>query len=233
MSFTHFFYQPPSFAMAGGGIIRRSSPYTSSLILFFFCCLLDGMNLKWNGNHGNYGNKQTRTSIRLGIWGKNSWLWVEKGATASISHTSCDDCDPELLLLLLLFTTQGKERGKGRESGLGTEGLGNRNGGDGWDEKELDCHRAGLQYCSRGLLGKKEILAQAGRQGGRERDRDYFPFSLCSCARCFFLVYMIIFLFEDPLEWILFGEKLGRSIHVLALCHSGLKLSFLLRCIWS
>jgi hypothetical protein len=165
--------------MAGGGIIRRSSPYTSSLILFFFCCLLDGMNLKWNGNHGNYGNKQTRTSIRLGIWGKNSWLWVEKGATASISHTSCDDCDPELLLLLLLFTTQGKERGKGRESGLGTEGLGNRNGGDGWDEKELDCHRAGLQYCSRGLLGKKEFWR---RQAGREGERGIGTIFLFPCV---------------------------------------------------
>jgi hypothetical protein len=98
--------------------------------------------------------------------------------------------------------------------------------------RDWNCHRAGLQYCSRGLLGKKEIWRrQAGREG--ERDRDYFPFSLCSCARCFFLVYMIVFLFEDPLEWTLCGEKLWRSIHVLALCHSGLKLSFLLRCIWS
>jgi hypothetical protein len=165
--------------------------------------------------------------------GKISWLWVEKGATASISHTSCDDCDPELLLLLL-FTTQGKERGKGRESGLGTEGLGNRNGGDGWDETGLEpppCRPTVL--LTRPVEEKRKF--GAGRQG-REGERGIGTIFLFPCVLVlgvFFLVYMIIFLFEDPLEWTLFGEKLGRSIHVLALCHSGSKLSFLLRCIWS
>jgi hypothetical protein len=133
--------------------------------------------------------EQTNQNINsTGNMGKNSWLWVEKGATASISHTSCDDCDPELLLLLL-FTTQGKERGKGRESGLGTEGLGNRNGGDGWDETGLDCHRAGLQYCSRGLLGKKEILAQAGREGEREGSGLFSFFLVFLCSVFFSCVY--------------------------------------------
>lgn len=177
---------------------------------------------------GTMGTKNQNIN-RLGIWEKFMAMGGKRGNGINITHKSCDDCDTELLLLL--FTTQGKEHGKGRESGLGTEGLGNRNGGDGWDETELELPPCRPTVLLTRPVGGKGNLAQAGRE--RERDRDCFPFSLCSCARCFFLVYMIVFLFKDPLEWNLFGEKLGRSIHVLALCHSGLKLSFLLRRIWS
>jgi hypothetical protein len=130
--------------------------------------------------------EQTNQKINsTGNMGKISWLWVEKGQRHQY-HTH-----PVMIATLnccyyYYSLRRAKSVGKGgnqvwgpRAWEIGTEEM------DGM-RRDWNRHRAGLQYCSRGLLRKKEIWRRQARQGGRERDRHYFPFSLCSCARCFF-----------------------------------------------
>jgi len=172
----------PAAGSSAGPLLR----YTSSF-LFFFCCLSDGMNLKWNGNHGNYGNKQTRTSIRLGIWEKFHGYGWKKGQRHQY-HTH-----PVMIATLnccyyYYSLRRAKSVGKGgnqvwgpRAWEIGTEEM------DGM-RRDWNRHRAGLQYCSRGLLRKKENLAQAGKAGREREGSGLFSFFLVFLCSVFFFL---------------------------------------------
>jgi hypothetical protein len=129
-------------------------------------------------------------------YGKNTAMDGWKWGNGIHTHTSCDDATLNCYRYFISHTAKkyGREEnqawkprtGRGKLNGNGN-GLA-RKGKERIRETGLDCHRAGLQHCSCGLLGKKS--EESGRQG--RGGLGPFSFSFCSSARCF-LVYTIVF----------------------------------------